>query len=232
MRFLAPVQKGRLLKRYQRFLVDIETEDGEVITAHCPNPGSMKTLLNPDAECWYGAAQNPNRKLKFDWYVVKVGDAPVGINTNYANPIVYEALKQGLIPELAGYQTIKPEIKIDAHSRLDFLLSADGKPDCYLEVKSITMSRRPGLAEFPDSVSKRAAKHMRVLSDLHNAGARAVSLYLIQRSDCTQFSVAADIDPAYNDAANAARKNGVENLCYSCNLDEGGIHLTVPVPIL
>lgn len=225
MNFPDPLIRGRLLKRYKRFLTDVELENGELVVAHCANPGSMLSLLVEGAEVWISPARNPDRKLKYTWEMIRIGEALVGLNTNLANKIVEEAINSGEIPELAGYETLRREVKYGKNSRIDILLESDGVPICYVEIKSVTMSRSHKLAEFPDSVTARGTKHLRELTDQVAEGKRAVMLYLVQREDCDRFSVSEDIDPAYAAGLVEAKKAGVEVLCFGCSVSPEAINV-------
>ena len=232
MKFPDPLIKGTLIKRYKRFLADIELDDGRLITAHCANSGSMLSVKETGSEVWLSHARNPKRKLKYTWELIVVGGALVGINTALPNALAEEAVKGGTVPELAGYETLRREVKYGKNSRIDLLLQDTSRPDCYVEVKNVTMKRTQSPnepAEFPDSVTARGTKHLVELSDMVAAGARAVMLYLVQREDCTGVSIAADIDPVYAGALDKAVKSGVEVLCYGCNMSTEGIHVQGPV---
>ena len=218
MRFPDPLIRGTLIKRYKRFLADVALDSGETVTAHCANTGAMLGVQDPDSEVWLSPARNPDRKLKYTWELIRVGDGLVGINTAHPNKIVSEAIEAGAIPELAGYGTLRREVKYGRNSRIDILLQDDGKPDCYVEIKNVHLMREPGVAEFPDAVSTRAAKHQGELADMVSTGARAVTVYLCQREDSATFKLASDIDPDYAAAAATARAGGVEALCYACAL--------------
>ena len=178
----------------------------------------MIGVQEPDSAVWLSPARNPDRKLKFTWELIRIGDGLVGINTAHPNKIVAEAIEGGHIPELSGYTDLRREVKYGKNSRIDILLSADDRPDCYVEIKNVHLMRTPGTAEFPDSVSTRAAKHQGELANMVAEGARAVTFYLCQRTDCDDFRLAGDIDPGYADAAAEAKSKGVEALCYACNL--------------
>ena len=218
MQFPDPLLRGRLVKRYKRFMADVVLDTGETVTAHCANTGAMIGVQEPESEVWLSPARNPDRKLKFTWEMIRVADGLVGINTAHPNKIVAEAIEGGHIPELSGYTNLRGEVKYGKNSRIDILLSSDGKPDCYVEINNVHLMRTPGNAEFPDSVSTRAAKHQAELTNMVAKGARAVTFYLCQRTDCDDFQLAGDIDPGYADAAAEARSKGVEFLCYACNL--------------
>ncbi|MDP7600046.1 MAG: DNA/RNA nuclease SfsA [Rhodospirillales bacterium] len=228
MIFPDPLIRGTLIKRYKRFLTDVELENGDVVVAHCANPGSMLSLLEIGAEVWLSPARNPKRKLKYTWEMIRIGDALVGLNTSLPNTIVVEAIENDLIPELAGYETLRREVEYGKNSRIDILLESTSIPICYVEIKSVTMSRREktkNLAEFPDSVTARGAKHLQELSDQVADGKRAVMLYLVQREDCVRFAVAADIDPTYAAELIKAKKAGVEVICYDCSVSPEAIKI-------
>ncbi|MGI9483142.1 MAG: DNA/RNA nuclease SfsA [Hyphomicrobiales bacterium] len=229
MKFPAPLVKGRLVHRYKRFLADVELATGEVVTAHCANPGAMLGLKEPGLVVWLSPAQNPARKLQWDWQLCRVEDfgipALVGINTSNPNKIVGEAIAEGKIPELAGYAHQRAEVKYGKNSRIDILLEDEDKPPCYVEIKNVHLLRQQGLAEFPDSVTARGAKHLRELSDMVSAGNRAVMLYLVQRDDADRLQLAADIDPHYAESFDLAHAAGVEGLAYCCKLDIEGIEI-------
>ncbi len=231
MNFPADIQKGILVKRYKRFLADIEL-DGQIITAHCANPGSMMGVKTEGANVWVSPALNPNRKLKYDWQVIEVEDANVCINTGLANKIVAHGLENNAIPELGTYTNIRPEVKYGTNSRIDFLLTSDGLPDCYVEVKNVTLSRTKGLAEFPDSPTARGLKHLTELEAMVKQGHRAVMLYLVNRTDCNQFDLARDIDPDYAITFDQVRASGVEVLAISTQIDQTGIVINQPLKIV
>jgi sugar fermentation stimulation protein A len=221
MRFSAPLLEGRLVQRYKRFLADIDLASGERVTAHCANPGAMLGLTAAGSRVFVSRSTNPLRKLGFSWEVVEApfdGAAQlVGINTSRPNALVAEALAAGALKPLAGYERIRPEVKYGRNSRVDFLLEADGRRPCYLEVKNCHFMRRPRLAEFPDCVAARSAKHLGELTAMVAAGARAVLVYVIQM-DADRFDVARDIDPAYDAAFARALAAGVESYAYTCRV--------------
>lgn len=228
MKFHAPLIQGTLVRRYKRFLADVLLEDGREVTAHCANPGAMLGLMEPGSDVWLSPAANPKRKLKYSWELLRVGEGLVGINTALPNAIVTEAIENGKIPELAGYDSLRREVKYGQNSRIDILLENEGKPPCYVEVKNVHL-RRGGPAEFPDSVTKRGAKHLVELGDMAEAGNRAVMFYLVQREDCDSFKIAADIDPQYDAGLKVAISRGVEILCYRCKLSTEEILLDSPM---
>jgi sugar fermentation stimulation protein A len=230
---------GRLVRRYKRFLSDIEiTGDGGAlteITAHCPNPGAMLGLSTPGSDVWVSPANNPKRKLQYTWEIIRVDDHHVGINTGLPNALVDEALAADHIAELTGYEIRRREVKYGENSRIDFLLQSPDRADCYVEIKNVHLKRDEaaiaGGAEFPDSVTQRGAKHLRELANVVEAGARAVMLYVVQRADCDHFRLADDIDPAYAKAFADARRRGVEAICYACDVSPERIEITNPLPI-
>jgi len=229
MKFPAPLIEGRLVQRYKRFLADVELPGHGLVTAHCANPGAMLGLKEPGLKVWLSPAQNPNRKLNWDWQLCETHDhgtkAFVGINTSHPNKIAAEAIAVAKIPELAGYETMRTEVKYGQNSRIDVLLEDAAKPTCYVEIKNVHLLRAPELAEFPDSVTARGAKHLDELANMVRAGHRAVMLYVVQRDDASRMALAGDIDPKYAENFAAARKAGVEALAYSCKLDIEGIEL-------
>lgn len=227
MKFETPLVRGRLIKRYKRFLADVKLDSGKTITASCANTGSMLGLLHEDVPVWLSEHDSPTRKYRHTWEMVEndMGEGPVmvGINTAHPNKIVAEALEQKRIKPLAGYQTQRREVKYGKNSRIDILLEDPKKGRCYVEVKNVHLSRKKGTAEFPDSVTARGTKHLNELADMVRDGHRAVMVYLIQRADAKRFSLADDIDPDYASAFAKAMDAGVEALAYRCKLDADGI---------
>ncbi|MFQ5773524.1 MAG: DNA/RNA nuclease SfsA [Kiloniellaceae bacterium] len=231
MKFSEPLIRGRLVRRYKRFLAEVELGGGEVVVAHCANPGSMLGLAEPGIEVWLSRAHGPARKLKYSWELSAADGHLVGINTGLPNPLVEEGIRAGRVPELAGYAGLRREVRYGRNSRIDILLEGHGRPPCYLEVKNVHLKRGPQAAEFPDSVTKRGVKHLAELGDMADSGARAVMLFLVQRADCTRVEIAADIDPAYDRALRAALGRGVETLCYSCKVSRKAIELDRRLPL-
>ncbi len=231
MRFPTPLIEARLIRRYKRFLADVELADGAVTTVHCANPGAMTGLADPGMRVLLSRSASLTRKLPLSWELVEVNGGLVGINTAHPNRLVEEAIAAGAIAELTGYDTIRREVKYGRNSRIDLLLAAAGRPDAYVEVKNVHLSRAPALAEFPNSVTARGTKHLAELTDMVAAGHRAVMVYLVQRGDCTAFRLAADIDPAYATAFARARAAGVEALAYACRLSETEIAVAGSLPI-
>ncbi|MEX2616681.1 MAG: DNA/RNA nuclease SfsA [Alphaproteobacteria bacterium] len=236
MRFPAPLIRGTLVRRYKRFLSDIELANGEIIVAHCANPGSMLGLQEPGSEVWLSQNTNPKAKLGWRWELVRADGGLVCINTGRPNGVAAAAITAGQIPDLSGYAALRREVRYGNNSRIDILLEDGLRPDCYVEIKCVTLRRPlgadPTAAEFPDSVTKRGAKHLAELIDTIAAGRRAVMLYIVFRHDCDHFRVAADIDPAYANALEAAMAQGVEAICYDCRVSVDGIELASPLPVV
>ena len=231
MDYARPLIRATLVKRYKRFLAGDTLPDGSGATAHCANPGAMTGLAEAGMTVWLEPNDDPKRKLRYSWKLAEIDGALIGIDTALPNKVVGEALRARAVPELAAYGTVRGEVKYGENSRVDFLLKEAGLPDCYVEVKSANLSRRAGLVEFPDTVTKRGAKHMAELSAMVAQGHRAVVLYLVQRTDCAEFALADDIDPAYSAASSAARAAGVEPLCYRADLTLKGARFGQPLPI-
>ncbi|CUH88245.1 Sugar fermentation stimulation protein A [Phaeobacter sp. CECT 5382] len=231
MEFSTPLIRATLIRRYKRFLADCCLEDGREITAHCANPGSMMGLAEPGMTVWLEPNDDPKKKLKYGWRLVEHDDGHfTGVDTSVPNRALKTALMAREIPELAAYETVRPEMKYGDKSRIDFLLTQDGLPDCYVEVKSVTLSREKGLAEFPDSVTARGTKHLGELVKMVDAGHRAVMFYLIQRTDCSRFALARDIDPTYAAAFERAQQAGVERLIYATEISPQAITIGQPLP--
>ena len=231
MRFQTPLIPATLIRRYKRFLADCQLDDGSEITAHVANPGSMLGMKNTGLRIWLEPNDDPKRKLKWAWRLVDHGDGHfTGVDTGVPNKVLKAALMAGEVAGLTGYDLVRPEVKYGDASRIDFLLSGANCPDTYVEVKSVTLSRRRGLAEFPDSVTARGTKHLAELSRMAVQGHRAVMLYLVQRTDCTSVTLAADIDPAYESAFSKARAAGVQVLALGCRISPDEITLGVPLP--
>lgn len=232
MRFPTPLVRGRLLRRYNRFLADVALPDGREVTAHCPNPGSMMGLCDPGTVVWLEPNEDPRRKLRWGWRLVELpGGHWAGIDTAVPNRVVAEALAAGGVPALAGYDSVRPEVRYGTRSRVDFLLRGSGRPDVYVEVKNVHLRREGDWAEFPDSVTARGTRHLGDLAAMVTTGARAVMLYVVQRTDCARMRLAADLDPAYAAAFAAAHAAGVEMLCHATAIDPGGVQLAGPLPV-
>jgi len=224
MQFEQTLLMGRLIKRYKRFLTDVELKDGSVVTAHCPNTGSMKTCAEPGWEVRLSRADNPKRKLKYTWELVHNGVCWIGINTHLANKLAVEAIQKGWIPELSGYPSLRTEVRYGQNSRVDILLESDSER-CYVEVKNVTLVEADGVYRFPDAVTKRGLKHLHELQDMVVQGHRAVMLFAIQRTDGSHFEPAVHIDSDYAHALKKVQAAGVEMLAYRAELSPQNIEL-------
>ncbi|MBV8592782.1 MAG: DNA/RNA nuclease SfsA [Caulobacteraceae bacterium] len=230
MRLPHPLVRGRLLRRYKRFFTDVALDDGREVTAHCPNPGAMIGLADPGTTVWLSPAAGAGRKLAWTLELVEAEGAPVGVNTFHPNWIVAEALEAKAIPELAGYTLHRREVRMGAASRVDFLLQADGRPDCWLEVKNCHLHRGGGLAEFPDCVAARSSRHLKELAARVALGDRAVQLFVVQRGDCDRFAACADLDPGYAAGLIEAAIAGVEVLVQGCDIGVSDIRIARRLP--
>ena len=230
MNFEKKFISGLFIKRYKRFFVDIKINN-KIITAHCPNTGSMYGLLKKGNKVWVSKSNNPNRKLKYTLEIIRDKKSKVGVNTHFTNKIVLHALQNKLIKEFKNISEIKPETKFGKNTRFDFLI-ADKKNKSFIEVKNVTLSRKKGLAEFPDAVTTRGLKH---INELENAGKKNYKIFiifLIQRDDCENFTIAKDIDPEYAKALKLAVKNKLNILCYDCKFSSKGIKLNKQIKII
>lgn len=231
MRFQTELIPATLIRRYKRFLADCMLEDGREVVAHVANPGSMLGLAEPGTRIWLEPNDDPKKKLKWAWRLVAHPDGGfTGVDTGVPNRVLKAALMAGQVAGLDGYDLVRPEVRYGTNSRIDFLLSANGRRDCYVEVKSVTLQRTPGVLEFPDSVTARGTKHLSELSAMVEEGHRAVMLYVVQRSNARCVRLAADIDPAYAAACDAARRSGVEIMALGCTLSPQGITLASALP--
>ncbi len=229
MQFSKKLIPGTLIKRYKRFLADIELDTGEQITAHCPNSGSMKTCANPGWKVLLSRSDNPNRKYPHTWEMVHNTICWIGINTGIPNLIVAEAINENKIPGLLGYDGLKREVKYGENSRIDILLSNDSD-HCYVEVKNVTLVEEDGNYYFPDSVTIRGTKHLVELGNMIRLGHRSVMFYVIQRGDGRIFKPARHIDPQYSDALQTALSAGVEIMVYRADVSPEGIALAEEIP--
>lgn len=229
MRFATPLVPATLIRRYKRFLSDIVLDDGREVVAHCPNPGAMTGLAAPGTRIWVEPNDDPKKKLKYGWRLSELpGGHMAGIDTAVPNRVVGEALRAGLVPGITG--KVRAEVKYGTNSRVDFLVSRDGV-DTYVEVKNCHLRRSGTLAEFPDCVTLRGAKHMAELAEMVRQGHRAALVFLVQRTDCTSVAVAADIDAGYARAFQAARDAGVEILALSSRITTDGVKAGPPLPV-
>ncbi|MDP6980663.1 MAG: DNA/RNA nuclease SfsA [Myxococcota bacterium] len=224
--------EARLLRRYKRFLADVETPDGRELTVHCANPGSMKGCSTPGALVRCSTSNNPKRKLEHSLEMIRVGRSWVGLQPMHANRLAAAALGAGAIEGLEGYRDVRPEVGVLGGSRLDFMLDGHARKQApaYVEVKSVTLEDE-GIARFPDAVTSRGKRHMETLERLKREGARAVVLFVVQRVDCAYFEPADAIDPAYSEALREACKNGVEAIAVRARVRARGITLEDRLPI-
>ncbi len=234
MRFQTPLVPGRLIRRYKRFLADVELErDGRTVVAHCPNPGSMHGLAEAGMRVWLEPNDDERKKLGFGWRLVELrGGHLAGIDTSLPNRIVAEALAGGHVKDLSGYGSVRREVPYGTGSRVDFLLTEPGLPDAYLEVKNVHLNRTGDLAEFPDCVTERGARHLAELSAMAAAGFRAVTLYVVQRTDCAGLALARDLDPGYGVAFDRACAAGVEAICHATAITREGVEFASELPVL
>jgi sugar fermentation stimulation protein A len=231
MEFPTDLIPATLLRRYKRFLADCRLDDGREVTAHCANPGSMLGLANPGTRIWLEPNDDPKKKLDYGWRLVEhLNGHFTGVDTAVPNRMLKAALEAREVPALADYTGVRAEVKYGEKSRIDFLLSAEGQPDTYVEVKSVTLCRRPGVAEFPDAKTERGARHMLELALMAKQGYRAAVFFLVQRTDASEVRLAEDIDPRYAKAFLTAYGAGVEVIAHSCNISPRGVTLGPQLP--
>ena len=223
MNFENQIISGVLIKRYKRFFVDVKVKN-KVITAHCPNTGSMQGLLEPGNKVWITKSNNPNRKLKYTLQVIEVDSSKIGVNTHLTNKIFLDALRNNHIKELRKNVEIKSEVKFSNETRFDFLITQK-KYKAFIEVKNVTLARNLKLAEFPDAITSRGAKHINDLLKASKKGYEIFIAFVIQREDCNQFAIASDIDQKYSKLLSKAVKNKLNILCYDCKISSKGIKL-------
>lgn len=224
-----PLYSGRLIRRYQRFLADVLLDSGETVTAHCPNSGSMKGCNLPGSRVYLSASSNPKRKYRHTWELVESDGVWAGINTGLPNRIVHEAIDAGEIPELSGYDAIRPEVPYGTGSRIDLLLTGQ-RPPCYVEVKNVTMVEND-MALFPDAVTTRGQKHLRELMEVVRRGERGVIFFLVQRPDAASVAPADSIDPEYGRLLRLATAEGVEALAYRAEVTPDAIRVSCRLPL-
>ena len=230
MEFTKPLIKGKLIKRYKRFFTDIKIGE-EIITAHCPNTGSMKGLLDEENEVYVSKNDNPKRKLKYTLEIIKVKKKLVGVNTHFANKIAYHGLSNNLIKEVANNDNIKPEVFFDKETRFDFLVEKD-KQKIFVEVKNVTLFRDEKTAEFPDAVTSRGSKHLKTLIEAIKKGYKSYLLFLVQIQGVNSFKIAKDIDKEYYENYLLAKKAGVIFLAYRCKISSKEIKIEKKLKIL
>jgi sugar fermentation stimulation protein A len=235
MKFPAPLEKAILRKRYKRFLADVEREDGSTLTIHCPNTGSMKNCWEPGDEVWMSRSSNPKRKYAYTWELVRTKRGHyIGINTSRANEIVRSAIESGAVDGLSGYTTVKAEVPYGENSRIDLLLSSPARPECYVEVKSVTLLESPvraGIGYFPDAVSTRGTKHLRELMQVSASGQRAVLCFCVQHSGIREVRPAAKIDPVYAETLAEAMNAGVEAIALKTRITRHRISVSKEIPV-
>ena len=220
---------GVLIKRYKRFLADVRLENNNIVTAHCPNTGSMQGCCEPGRPVYLSYHDNPKRKLKYTWELIAMPTSLVGINTLVPNRLVYASLTGGLVPELCGYETVQREVGIGDHTRIDLMLSSEVNGRCYVELKNCTLVN-DGIAYFPDAVTDRGLKHLNALVELAASGFRTVMFYFIQRMDAKLFRPADHIDANYGRGLRRAVKQGIEIMVYDVFIDLKRIRLNRRIP--
>jgi sugar fermentation stimulation protein A len=220
---------GTLLKRYKRFLADVRLESGEVVTAHCPNTGSMKGCSEAGRTVYLSSHDNPRRKYKYTWELIAMPTSMVGVNTLVPNRLVFKSIDQKLIPELSEYTHIRREVRIGEHSRIDLMLTDGGAKRCYIEIKNCTLVSE-GIAQFPDAVTSRGLKHIIELENLSETGHRCMMFYFIQRMDAQVFRPADQVDPVYGRRLRRAVARGIEVLAYDVRIDLQGLELNKKIP--
>ncbi|MFL2888297.1 MAG: DNA/RNA nuclease SfsA [Pelagibacterales bacterium MED-G40] len=229
MNFENELIPGVLIKRYKRFFVDIKVKN-KIITAHCPNSGSMMGLLKKGNKVWFTESNNKKRKLKYTVQIIEVDGKKVGVNTHLTNKIVLEALKKNYIKELPRSLKIYPEQKFGDKTRFDFLINEENCKS-YLEVKNVTLVRSKNIAEFPDAITERGKKHLKELTKAIQLGYKSYILYVIQREDCKMFKIASDIDPEYFEILTNSIGKNVKVLCYDCKFYSKGIKLNKQIKL-
>ncbi len=232
MKFSNKLIKAKFVKRYKRFFSDHILEDGKLVTAHCPNTGAMTGVAKEGITSWLSPSNNPKRKLKWTWELTQENNTIVGVNTHSPNKIIQEAINNNEIKELLNYKTLKREVSYGSNSRIDIFLQDEKKIDCYVEIKNVHLSREKGIAEFPDGITSRGAKHLKELAHVAQSGCRAVTLYLIQRNDCNFFKIAVDIDEVYAKEFINALNVGVEVICIDTILNTNGISIGKNIQLL
>ncbi len=221
--------RGILVKRYKRFMADVQLKNGKIVTAHCPNTGSMQECCEPGRPVYLSFHNNPKRKLKYTWELIEMPTSLVGVNTQVPNKLVTKAIKTGLVAELDGYDKVVQEVKTPNNSRLDILLSMGETNFCFVEIKNCTLVKN-GIAFFPDAVTSRGLKHLVELRSLVAQDTRCVMFYLVQRMDAHTFQPANHIDPAYGRELRRAVEHGVETIVYDVRIDLASITINRKIP--
>ena len=230
MKFTKPLIKGKLIKRYKRFFTDVKISN-EIVTAHCPNTGSMKGLLNEGNEVYISKNDDPKRKLKYTLEIIKVKKNLVGVNTHFANKIAFHGLSNNLVKEVANNDSIKPEVFFDKETRFDFLVEKN-KQKIFVEIKNVTLFREEKTAEFPDAVTARGSKHLKTLIEAVKKGYKSYLLFLVQIEGVDNFKIAKDIDKEYYDNYLLAKKAGVIFLAYQCKISSKEIKINKKIKII
>jgi sugar fermentation stimulation protein A len=222
--------RGTLIRRYKRFLADVALKNGQTVTAHCPNTGSMKGCSEAGRPVYLSQSDNPKRKLAYTWELIQMPSSLVGVNTGVPNRLVYSALSAGIVPELSGYESVRKEVSVGNGSRIDIVMEDQHANRCFVEIKNCTLVEG-GVALFPDAVTDRGRRHLSELSRLRAEGHRCAMFYLIQRSDAAAFAPAAAIDPEYSRGLDAAAAAGVEVVAYDVRIDLEGVSLNGRLPV-
>ena len=230
MEFTKTLIKGKFVKRYKRFFADIKVNK-EKIVAHCPNTGSMKGLLNINNKVWISKNEDPKRKLKYTLEIIKVKKNLVGVNTHFANKIVYHGLSNNLIKELNNNQNIKPEVFFNKETRFDFLIKKNNQK-IFVEVKNVTLFRKDKISEFPDAITSRGSKHLKTLIDAIKKGYKSYIIFLVQMQRMEYFKIAKDIDKEYYQNYLIAKKAGVNFLAYRCKISPKEIKIEKKLKII
>ena len=224
MQFQEPLIHGHLVKRYKRFFADVTLDDGRLVTAHCPNTGSMKTCGSAGDSVWLLPNQDPKRKLKFTWELTQNEFGFIGVNTSRTNHIVHEAITQRKIAELNGYLSVRKEVPYGEKSRCDFLLEYENQPKCWVEVKNVSLFQDTYF-QFPDAVTSRGLKHLEELLEVKKSGDRAVVFFLVNRPEKAKFKPAFDIDPKFSEKLKEVKAEGVEVLAYQTKTNQSKIEV-------
>ena len=233
MRFPDPLVEGVLIQRYKRFLADVRLPDGSEVTAHVPNSGTMKTCSDPGSRVWISPAANPKRKLRWTLEIIEVGDGALAlVNTYLPNRIAREAIEAATVPALTGYDRVRAEVKYGEHSRVDLLLESDDRPQCWVEIKNVTLLAAPGLGRFPDAVTTRGTRHLRELMRVVAAGDRGVLFFHVPRGDIAEVRPADAIDPVYGETLREAAAAGVEIMAWLADVTVDEVVLRKPIPVI
>lgn len=230
---LGELIQGRLIKRYKRFLADVQLDDGREVTAHCPNTGSMKNCAEPGSRVWLKDSGNPKRKYPLGWELVEIESSYLAsINTGRANALIREAIELGIIAQLQGYSQIRSEVKYGENSRIDLLLQEDNKPNVWVEIKNVTLLEEDGWGSFPDAVTTRGAKHLRELMAMVEQGDRAAMVFCVPHMGIKKVRPADQVDPEYGRLLREAKTAGVEVMAYTAHIDEESVTINQELPVI